>query len=72
MSTAALQPCCHLRRELANEWSISARLYAEAVVNLTTGNGDGFEKLRLAAREAQARAEASCVLFEEHVASHGC
>jgi len=66
--------CCAVRRDLANEFAISARLYAEAVVILTRGvtSESNFEKLRIAARRAQERAELARVAFEEHVAGHGC
>jgi hypothetical protein len=66
--------CCAIRRDLSNEFAICARLYAEAVVTLTSGvtSGSNFEKLRVAARRAQERAEIARVAFEEHVAGHGC
>lgn len=70
----AIKACCAVRRDLANAFAISARLYAEAVVILTSGltSGSNFENLRMAARRAQERAEEARVAFEEHVAGHGC
>jgi hypothetical protein len=59
---------------LANEFAISARLYAEAVVFLTSGVAaeSNFAELRMAARRAHERAEEARVAFEEHLARHGC
>ena len=65
---------CAVRRDLANEFAICARLYAEAVVILATGvtSESNFEKLQMAVRLVQERAEEACVAFEEHVAGYGC
>jgi hypothetical protein len=43
-------------------------------VILATGvtSESNFEKLQMAVRLAQERAEEACVAFEEHVAGHGC
>ena len=59
---------------MANEFATCARLYAEAVVILTSGvtRESDFENLRVAAQRAQVRAEEARVAFEEHVAGHGC
>jgi hypothetical protein len=66
-----LRVCCHIRRKLAGEYATYARLFAEAVVLVTTGTVD-IERLKAATREAQERVEAARVAFEEHMASHGC
>ena len=72
-TASAVRPCCVVRRDLSNEFATSARLYAEAVVSLTSiADGSGFEQLRIAAELAQVRAEEAGVAYEEHVASHGC
>jgi len=70
---AALQPCCSARKELANQFAIAARLYAEAVVMLTRDSPDGnYDSLRQTAEEAQRRCEDAQAAFEEHVELHGC
>jgi hypothetical protein len=66
---------CETLRHLAEEFSLSARLYAEAVARLTLTLGTGAEEypqLRDAAHEAQERAEQARTAFEEHIASHQC
>jgi hypothetical protein len=69
-----MRPGCALRRELAEQLAINARLFAEAVVLLTVNSilTRDFEFLRSRAREAQERAEMAFVAFEEHIASHRC
>jgi hypothetical protein len=73
--TARLRRCCEVRRQLAEQFAIAARLYAETVVDLTTiadiAQAD-YKRLCEAAEEAQRRSEAACVAFEEHVDSHRC
>ena len=66
--------CCAVRRDLANKFAMSARVYAEAVVILTSGvtSGSNYADLRMTARRAQERAEEARVAFEVHVARHGC
>ena len=63
--------CCHVKHKLAGEYATFARLFAEAVLLLTTGTVD-IERLRSATRQAQRRAEAAGVAFEDHVDFHGC
>ena len=74
VTSASAKACCKLRRELADQFAIAARLYAEAVVIFTHNefHGPQFEELRERAREAQDHSEKARVAFEEHVASHGC
>jgi hypothetical protein len=69
-----MQDCCEIRRQLADQFSISARLYAEAVVNLAVSSISQEEYIRLCrrAKDAQRRAEAASVAFEEHVDLHRC
>ena len=65
--------CCSIRQQLAQEFAAAARLYAEAVVLVTslgTMPNDKYTRLRDAARAAEARAEIARVRFEEHVDSH--
>ena len=70
-----LKTCCRVRRNLADAYATAARLYAEAVVTLTSDTPSStpeFTQLHLAAQQAQERTEASRVAFEEHVTRHGC
>jgi hypothetical protein len=65
--------CCELRRQLAEEFAIAARLYAEAVVLLTrhpTKSAQSYNRLLEATEKAHNRSEAAAMAFEEHVASH--
>ena len=74
MNTAT-QPCCQQRRDLAQELSTAARLYSEAIVDMTTNTISrdvAFEGLRLQAEKARVSAEAARLLFENHIASHRC
>ena len=73
-SATATGLACHMRREFADEFAISARLYAETVVILTRGmtTGQEFEQLRKCIQEARERMEAARLAFEQHVTSHGC
>jgi hypothetical protein len=68
--------CCETRRRLAEQYAISARLFAEAVVLLTRDPAAVppglYERLCAAVLEAQVRAELAGVRFEEHVDSHRC
>jgi len=71
VTAASLESCCRTRRELANQFAIAARLYAEAVVMLTSASPQqNYSHLRDKAHEAQRRAETIRVAFEEHVDSH--
>ena len=65
------QTYCQVRSKLADEYATYARLFAEAVVLVTTSTVD-IERLQEATRQAQERVEAARVAFEEHMASHGC
>ena len=67
-------PCCDVRRELATEFAISARLFAEAVAILTQSSSvmADIEQLHTAAQKAQERSEHARVAFEEHVRGHRC
>jgi len=68
-------PCCDIRRKLAEQFSVHARLYSEAVVTLTRLKSltqAEYAKLREAAEKAQERAELASVQFEEHVERHRC
>jgi len=66
---------CDIRRKLADDFSVHARLYSEAVVVLTTLQSltpDAYAKLREAAEKAQERAQEASVKFEEHIEKHRC
>jgi hypothetical protein len=67
--------CCEIFQFLAERFSVNARLYAEAVVRLTTMQrmepGE-YALLRQAVHQALERAEKSRAAFEQHVASHEC
>jgi hypothetical protein len=67
--------CCESRRRLAEQFSIAARLYAESVALLTRSGQilpEEYDRLRKGAEEAQRRAEAIGLAFEEHVDSPWC
>jgi hypothetical protein len=64
-----------MRQKLAVEFAVHARLYAEAVVNLTqigSMTHEQYERLCNATEKAQVRAERASVAFEEHVKGHRC
>lgn len=65
---------CELRRRLADEFSIAARLYAEIVVRLTTSHASeaGYVHLQRMTREAQQRSQDAFIAFEQHLESHRC
>ena len=72
---AAQSDCCEVRRLLAEQFAIAARLYAETVVHFTMHaeiTQQDYERLRKAAEDAQIRAQCAGATFEEHVASHRC
>jgi hypothetical protein len=67
--------CCSIHHQLAQEFATAARLYAEAVVLVTSLGAmpnPKYTRLRNDARAAQERAEIARVTFEEHVDSHPC
>jgi hypothetical protein len=67
--------CCEERRRLAEQFAINARLYADAVVNLTrmqNMTAEEYVELRSAAEQAQWRTERARAAFEEHVDLHRC
>jgi hypothetical protein len=66
---------CETLRHLAENFSLSARLYAEAVVRMTltlSTEAPEYPRFREAAHEAHERAEQARVAFEEHIATHRC
>jgi len=75
MAPANKASCCELRRQLAEQFAIAARLYAEAVVLVTRDpqvmEGD-YQRLCKEVMRAQARAESAGLAFEEHVSLHQC
>jgi hypothetical protein len=69
----AIKSECQIRAELAASYATAARLYAEAVATCTQVLDErDCQNLCMRAREAQQRAEAAGLRFEEHVASHKC
>lgn len=67
--------CCELRRQLAEEFAINARLYAEVVALFTSSHGVSqvrYGELLQKTSEAKIRAEQAQAAFEEHVARHQC
>jgi hypothetical protein len=68
--------CCESKRQLAEQFAAAARLYAESVALFTrsavTQSSEQYNRLRRGAEEAQQRAEATGVAFEEHVDMHQC
>jgi hypothetical protein len=67
--------CCQTLRQLGEQFSLNARLYAEAVVHLTrlkTMQPEEYSRLRETAHKAHERAERARVAFEEHLLAHKC
>jgi hypothetical protein len=69
-----MRTCCKVRAGLAEEFCTATRLYAESVVLLAVSGMSEREYIRVrrVAKEAQSRAEAACVAYEEHVELHRC
>jgi hypothetical protein len=67
---------CESKRQLAEQFATAARLYAESVALFTRSADmlslEQYNRLRKGAEEAQRRAEATGVAFEEHVVLHQC
>jgi len=64
--------CCEAGRQLAEQFAISARLYAEAVVMLTCNfSSEDYRRLQTDADEARQRSEDTRLAFEEHLKLHG-
>ena len=65
---------CIVGRQLADQFAISARLYAEAVVNLTTMGTSPEEYVRLFqnASDTQGRSKAAFIAFDQHMRLHHC
>jgi hypothetical protein len=63
-------------RELADQFAIYARLYAEAVVAFTrnpaTMSPEKYIRLKAAVEDAQRRAEMMGIAYEDHIDSHRC
>jgi hypothetical protein len=58
------------RRQLSEEFATAARLYAEAVVSLTSDSGASahdYYRLRDNVQKAKQRADSAGIAFEEHV-----
>jgi hypothetical protein len=67
--------CCEIFQLLAGRFSVNARLYAEAVVRLTTMqrmDPEEYAWLREAVHQALERAEQARIAFEQHVGTHKC
>jgi hypothetical protein len=63
--------CCELRRQLAEQFAVAARLYSEAAAILAlNASAARHFALREKVQEAQQRAEAAFVALEEHFVSH--
>jgi hypothetical protein len=71
-SAVAMGRACKIRRELADEFATSTRLYAEMVVILVRAQIVEFDQIRQSSQEAYQRMEVARAAFEEHVASHRC
>ena len=67
-------PAYEIGRKLGEQFAAAARLYAEAVSIFTSSSlavsRDECNRLRKIAEEAQGRAEAMGIAFEEHLESH--
>lgn len=62
---------CATKRRLAVDAAESARLYYEAVSQLTERD-DNIAQLLATVKEAHHRANTARISFEEHLDSHGC
>src|SRR5262252_5444226 len=66
--------CCETGRKLGEQFAEAARLYAEAVAELTSNHADvswdEYVRLRKAVEETQKHSEALGTAYEEHVESH--
>jgi hypothetical protein len=66
--------CCKTAKELAEQFAIAARLYAEAVALFTSHKGTlshaEYNRLVRTVEGAQQRSEAIGVAYEEHMALH--
>ena len=61
------------RKQLAEQFAIAAREYAEvAVAYVTLGGSGDYLFMRKKAKEAQRCADAAFMAFEEHIDSHRC
>jgi hypothetical protein len=66
-----MEPGCHERRKLAEDFALAARLYAEAAVKLALSR-EGYSRLSQITKDAQTRSVASYEALEEHIARHRC
>jgi hypothetical protein len=62
---------CPIKRVLAEETELAARLYSEALVQLEDAN-ERIERARSAANESRDRADVARIALQEHIESHGC
>jgi len=69
-----MRSSCAIRRKLAEEFAIAARLYAESAIRLASSGAYAIDYacLRDQTIEAQGRPETAFRGFNEHVASHQC
>jgi hypothetical protein len=61
------------RRQLSEEFATAARLYAEAVVSLTSDSGASahdYYRLRDNVQKSKQRAESAGIAFQEYVEPH--
>jgi hypothetical protein len=73
MNTATIRAsACQKRRELAEQFATSTRLYSETVVMLTQSVAEKFEGLLSDSAQARTHMEDARVAFEEHIREHGC
>lgn len=62
---------CPIKRELAEEAGLAARLYSEAVLQLEDAT-ERIDRARTAVNESRDRADVARIVLQEHVSSHGC
>jgi anti-sigma factor RsiW len=71
-----LPDCCRTKRELAEQFATAARIYSETVARLardsTQTAGTSYDQLCQLAINAQERAEAIGIAFEQHIEFHRC
>jgi hypothetical protein len=66
--------CCEIGRGLGEKFVAATRLYAEAVMVLTSHHANvswnEYIRLRTAVEQAQKRSEALGIAYDEHLESH--
>jgi hypothetical protein len=73
MNTGTIRAsACQKRRELAEQFATSTRLYSETVAMLTQSAAEKVEGLLRDSAQARTQMEDARVAFEGHIREHGC